>query len=171
MSKRTYEEYIKNGCHPVGYNEPCQSYYFGQVSVDLLLDQIDQLKQQLAEKDKKLLEFKRDRLYFELLLTRLQWLHKKADDYRQEKERFGIADMSLSSVWDVLELKKNDLCEYEEMCALQEGIECVANSKLLGDIEHDLQVKTTRSEDEIFKDIDKIDQQIKELKGEKDAEG
>ena len=47
MSKRTYEEYIKNGCHPVGYNEPCQSYYFGQVSVDLLLDQIDQLKQQL----------------------------------------------------------------------------------------------------------------------------
>lgn len=131
-------------------------------------DQIDQLKQQLAEKDKKLLEFKRDRLYFELLLTRLQWLHKKADDYRQEKERFGIADMSLSSVWDVLELKKNDLCEYEEMCALQEGIECVANSKLLGDIEHDLQVKTTRSEDEIFKDIDKIDLQIKELKGEKE---
>ena len=49
MSKRTYEEYIKNDCHPVGYNEPCQSYYFGQTSVDLLLDKIDQLKQQLAE--------------------------------------------------------------------------------------------------------------------------
>ncbi len=54
MSKRTYEEYIKNGCHPVGYNEPCQSYYFGQISVDLLLDKIDQLKQQLAEKDKEI---------------------------------------------------------------------------------------------------------------------
>lgn len=50
MSKRTYEKYIKNGCHPIGYNEPCQSYYFGQVSVDFLLDQIDQLKQQLEEK-------------------------------------------------------------------------------------------------------------------------
>ena len=58
MSKRTYEEYIKNGCHPVGYNEPCQSYYFGQVSVDWLLDQIDQLKQQLAEKDKEIEDWK-----------------------------------------------------------------------------------------------------------------
>ena len=107
-------------------------------------------------------------MYFELLLTRLQWLHKKANDYRQEKERFGIADMSLSSVWGVLELQKNDLCEYEEMVALQEGIECMANSRLLADIEHDLQVKATRSEDEIFKDIDEIDQQINELKGAKD---
>ena len=56
MSKRTYEEYIKNDCHPVGYNEPCQSYYFAQSSVDLLLDKIDQLKQQLAEKDKEIEE-------------------------------------------------------------------------------------------------------------------
>ena len=54
MSKRTYEEYIKNDCHPVGYNEPCQSYFFGQTSVDLLLDRIDQLKQQLVEKDKEI---------------------------------------------------------------------------------------------------------------------
>lgn len=52
MSKRPYEEYIKNGCHPVGYNEPCQRLIFSQISIDLLLDQIDQLKQQLAEKDK-----------------------------------------------------------------------------------------------------------------------
>lgn len=49
MSKRIYEDYINNGCHPVGYNEPCQSYFFGQTSVDLLLDRIDQLKQQLVE--------------------------------------------------------------------------------------------------------------------------
>ncbi len=54
MSKRTYEEYIKNDCHPVGYNEPCQSYFFGQTSVDLLLDRIDQLKQQLVKKDKEI---------------------------------------------------------------------------------------------------------------------
>lgn len=135
-------------------------------TIKFLQHQLAEKDKQLAKKEKKLLEFKRDRLYFELLLTRLQWLHKKADDYRQEKERFGVADMSLSSVWDVLELKKNDLCEYEEMCALQEGIECIANSKLLADIEHDLQVKATRSEDEIFKDIEQIDHKIKELKGE-----
>lgn len=127
---------------------------------------INDLKTMIKKKDKELLEFKRDRLYFELLLTRLQWLHEKAGDCIQEKERFGVAHMSLYSVWDVLELQKNDLCEYEEMWALQEGIECVAKSELLGDIEHDLQVKATRSENEIFKDIEQINQQIKELKGE-----
>ena len=49
MSKRTYEEYIKNDCHPVGYNEPCQSYFFGQTSVDLLLDRIDKLNLELKD--------------------------------------------------------------------------------------------------------------------------
>ncbi len=60
MSKRTYEEYIENDCHPVGYNEPCQSYLFGQTSVDLLLDRIDQLKQQLEEKDKEIARYKQE---------------------------------------------------------------------------------------------------------------
>lgn len=121
-----------------------------------------QLKQQLEEKDKELLEFKRNKLYFELLITRLQWLHKRADEYKEEKERFGIdEEISLSSVWDVLSLQKNNICEYEEMCELQEGIECIANSRLLKDIEHDLQIKATRKEDEIFKDIEQIDNQIK----------
>ena len=60
MSKRTYEEYIKNGCHPVGYNEPCQRLIFSQISIDLLLDQIDQLKQQLAEKDKEIESLKQE---------------------------------------------------------------------------------------------------------------
>lgn len=59
MGKRTYEEYIKNDCHPVGYNEPCQSYFFGQTSVDLLLDRIDQLKQQLEDLKSKLREANR----------------------------------------------------------------------------------------------------------------
>lgn len=168
MGKRTYQDYIENDCHPTGYNEPCQSYYFGQISVDILLDRIDQLKQQLEEKNKELLEFKKNKLYFELLITRLQWLHKKADEYKEEKERFGIdEEISLSSVWDVLSLQKNNVCEYEEMCELQEGIECIANSQLLKDIEHDLQIKAIRKEDEIFKDIEQIDNQIKELKGEK----
>lgn len=57
MSKRTYKEYIDNNCHPVGYNEPCQSYIFGQTTVDLLLDKIDQFKEELAEKDKELRKY------------------------------------------------------------------------------------------------------------------
>lgn len=131
------------------------------------LEREREYKKQLAYKDMELLKFRKEKLYFELLISRLQWLHKRADDCRLEKERFGVADMSLCSVWDVLELQKNDLCEYEEMCALQEGIECVAKSKLLGDIEHDLQAKTTRNENEIFKDIEQVDQQMKGLKVEK----
>ena len=128
---------------------------------------ITNLKQQLKEKDKELLEFKKNKLYFELLITRLQWLHKRADEYKEEKERFGIdEEISLSSVWDVLSLQKNNICEYEEMCELQEGIECISNSQLLKEIEHDLQIKATRKEDEIFKDIELIDNQINKLKGE-----
>ena len=44
MSNYNYDDYIKNGCHPTGYNEPCESYVFGQSTVDMLLDK-------LAEKD------------------------------------------------------------------------------------------------------------------------
>ena len=151
--------------------ECCHEWWYGSdVKEDLCPNcyyYFKQLKQQLEEKDKELLEFKKNKLYFELLITRLQWLHKKADEYKEEKERFGIdEEISLSSVWDVLSLQKSNICEYEEMCELQEGIECIANSQLLKDIEHDLQIKATRKEDEIFKDIEQIDNQIKELKGE-----
>ena len=48
MSKYTYEDYIKNGCHPTGYNEACESYYFGQSTVDMLLDKIKALESRLA---------------------------------------------------------------------------------------------------------------------------
>ena len=81
MGKRTYEHYIKNGCNPTGYNEACESIIFGQITVDSLLDEIsnlkedlnnseqkclicnkeqenDQLKQQLAKMEKELKEFK-----------------------------------------------------------------------------------------------------------------
>lgn len=134
-------------------------------------EKIKELKQQLEEKDKELLEFKKNKLYFELLITRLQWLHKKADEYKEEKERFGMdEEISLSSVWDVLSLQKNNVCEYEEMCELQEGIECIANSQLLKDIEHDLQIKATRKEDEIFKDIEELDGELQDRLGLENAD-
>ena len=49
MSERTYEDYINNGCNPVGYNEACQRLIFSQISIDLLLDRIDQLNLQLKD--------------------------------------------------------------------------------------------------------------------------
>lgn len=47
MSKYTYEDYIKNDCHPVGFNEACESYYFAQSTVDNLLDRVCSLEEQL----------------------------------------------------------------------------------------------------------------------------
>ena len=124
MSKRTYEEYIKNGCHPVGYNEPCQSYYFGQVSVDWLLDQIDQLKQQLAEKDKEI----------ERLNDANRYIHDLHNNlYREYQNQTQLAIRELEKVKDWL----NEPFD-EDGCF-----------KIGGDL------------------IDFIDQQIKDLRGEK----
>ena len=92
MSKRTYEEYIKNDCHPVGYNEPCQSYYFAQSSVDLLLDKIDQLKQQLAEKDKEIAHL------------------KEKDNYHLRYELAG-ADETITNLKQQLAEKQNTIDE------------------------------------------------------------
>lgn len=44
MDRRTYEEYIKNNCHPTGYNEAVEHYIFSGVTVDLLLDKISELR-------------------------------------------------------------------------------------------------------------------------------
>ncbi len=89
MSKRTYEEYIKNDCHPVGYNEPCQSYFFGQTSVDLLLDRIDQLKQQLVEKDKEIEDLKEWQDWYSMrhksFLKQIEDLTTELETYRPTK--------------------------------------------------------------------------------------
>ena len=110
-------------------------------------------------------EFKKEKLYFDLLFTRLHYIHKQADEFREEKERYGIKDMALDSIWRVFDLQKHDCCEYEEMSELENGIKSIANDELLRDIEHDLQFKPTKTVDEIFEEIQKIDQQIKSLKG------
>ena len=205
MSKRQYDDYIKNGCHPTGYNEAVSQYYFGQNTVDFLLDKLEDKTNEyykektiqsnidfetLKEKIKttpyifiqpkqnskqneisiyiEQLEEKKEKLYFELLFTRLQWIHKKAEECREEKERFGgIEDMALDSVWRVLDLQKHECCEYEEMAELEEGIKTIAEDKLLRDIEHDLGVKVIRTENEIFNDIEFINNQIKQLKEKK----
>lgn len=109
------------------------------------------------------IKLKKQQLYFDLMLTRLQWLHKKANEYKEDKERFGLEDyLPLDSVWRVLDLQKNQCCKYEEMSELEEGIETIAQEELLREIEHNLNFKPTKTEDEIFKEIQKIDNQIKE---------
>ena len=128
---------------------------------------IEELKQSQRELAIENCEFKKEKLYFDLLFTRLQYIHKQADEFREEKERYGIEDMALDSVWRVFDLQKHDCCEYEEMSELENGIENTADDKLLRDIEHDLQFKPTKTVEEIFEEIQKIDQQIKSLKGEK----
>ena len=120
--------------------------------------------EKLEKQNEELTKLKIEKLYFELLFTRLQGIHKKADECREEKERFGgIEDMALDSVWRVFDLQKHECCEYEEMIALDDGIGIIAEDKLLRDIEHDLGFKATRTEKEIFDDINQI-KQLKEGK-------
>lgn len=138
MSKRTYEEYIKNGCHPVGYNEPCQSYYFGQVSVDLLLDQIDQLKQQLAEKDK---EIERLKNLFEL---------NNEVVINQGKEIFDLRVQVLQQKQNQTQLAIQELEKVKEL--VKDKSAWQSPFGLLKIQENDVEQI--------------IDQQIKELKGE-----
>jgi hypothetical protein len=132
-----------------------------------LKEEIKKLKQSQKQLAVENCEFKKEKLYFDLLFTRLHYIHKQADEFREEKERYGIKDMALDSIWRVFDLQKHDCCEYEEMSELETGIESIANDELLRNIEHDLQFKPTRTVDEIFEEIQKIDNQIKELKGEK----
>ena len=120
MSKRTYEEYIKNGCHPVGYNEPCQSYYFGQVSVDWLLDQIDQLKQQLAEKEQKFLEFQEDSIRNEQIYVRE--LAEKDKEIETDRDTWKRAcELACEKLADIYshceyELFGDNVDEYRKYC-------------------------------------------------------
>ena len=44
MSERNYNDYAKANCIPTGYNEAVTQYIFGQSTVDMLLDKIDELE-------------------------------------------------------------------------------------------------------------------------------
>lgn len=53
MSEKTFIDYIENKCNPIGYDEQIQSYTFGQSTVDMLLDKVNDLQSQLVEKEKE----------------------------------------------------------------------------------------------------------------------
>lgn len=141
MSKRTYEEYIKNGCYPVGYNEPCQRLIFSQISIDLLLDQIDQLKQQLAEKDKEI-----ERLNTIIGLSQLQV---------SEKDRLNTS------------VNINSLQYDQTQFAIQELEKVKDTIKHFCDIHSDEYYGVKAQVKGIELDVcESIDYQIRELKGE-----
>lgn len=117
-----------------------------------------ELEKEINKLKEENIKLKKQQLYFDLLLTRLQWLHKKANEYKEEKERFGLEEnLPLDSVWSVLDLQKNKCCEYEEMSELKKGIETIAQEDLLKEIEHNLNFKPTKTEDEIFTKIRELE--------------
>lgn len=145
MSNRTYEDYIKNDCHPVGYNEPCQSYYFAQSSVDLLLNKIDLLKQQLAEKDKEIAHL------------------KEKDNYHLRYELAG-ADETIINLKQQLAEKDIRIEELEGQFAY----ECECNKQLV-ELQKQLEEKQ-KTIDEINKEFVQAVHDWKALCAEKDKE-
>ena len=66
--------------------------------------------------------------------------------------------------------KKHECCEYEELSELENGIQSIAEDDLLRSMEHDLQFKPTRTEDEIFEEIQKINDQLVQMQMEEDVD-
>ena len=95
MSKRTYEEYIKYDCHPVGYNEACQRLIFSQISIDLLLDRIDQLNLQLKD-------------YEDSDSSTMKYLNRQRDENIKLKQQLAEKDKEIES----LKLKNQNLEDY-----------------------------------------------------------
>lgn len=102
--------------------------------------------------------------YMELSFCRMQWLHEAARECSVEKPRFGFEEeFSLSSVWNVLDLQRLGICEYDEMGELEEGIKTCAESFMLHYLEKDFNYDKSLTEDQIWKKIKKLEKEIKEL--------
>jgi hypothetical protein len=72
------------------------------------------------------------------LLSRYSHLHKQADEVRQSTEEYADGTpMEMVSVWEVLSLKKWEMCDYETMNTLQDNIETIEKARLLSELEKD----------------------------------
>ena len=108
--------------------------------------------------------------YMELSFCRMQWLHKVASRSSQEKPRFGFKDeFALCSVWNVLDLQRLGICEYEEMSELEECVKICAESSLLKGLEKDFKYDKSLTEDQIWEKIKKLQEEIKELEEKKNG--
>lgn len=176
MSKRTYEEYIKNDCHPVGYNEPCQSYYFGQTSVDLLLDKIDQLKQQLAEKDKEIAHLKeKDNYHLRYELAgadeTITNLKKQIEEKNKEIESLKVFEKAY--YFNQLQASQEDIQQFQQLANQSavniNHIAITELEKVKEKIDCEMAIReyniSEQTADVCVSIADQIDNQIKELKG------
>lgn len=74
-------------------------------------------------------------------LGRYSHIHKYAETATQDTACYEDGNpIEMTSVWDVLTLKKHGMAEYENMKELQDNIECIAKSFLLSEIEKDMGV-------------------------------
>lgn len=72
------------------------------------------------------------------LLSRYSHLHKQADEVRQSTEEYADGTpREMVSVWEVLSLKKWEMCDYETMSTLQDNIETIEKARLLSELEKD----------------------------------
>jgi hypothetical protein len=68
-------------------------------------------------------------------------LHKNADKARHSTEEYADGtSMEMVSVWEVLSLKKWEMCDYETMNTLEDNIETIAKERLLTELEKDLRL-------------------------------
>ena len=109
MSERTYEDYINNGCHPVGYNEACQRLIFSQISIDLLLDRIDQLNLQLKDHENS-------------DSSTMKYLNKLRDENIKLKHQLAIQELEKVNgilTDTIIEVTQNEF-DLSKLCYLEE---------------------------------------------------
>lgn len=72
------------------------------------------------------------------ILKRYAHLHKYAEKARHSTEEYADGTpMEMVSVWEVLSLKKWEMCDYETMSTLQDNIETIEKARLLSELEKD----------------------------------
>ena len=72
------------------------------------------------------------------ILKRYAHLHKHAEKARHSTEEYADGTpMEMVSVWEVLSLKKWEMCDYETMSTLQDNIETIEKARLLSELEKD----------------------------------
>ena len=159
MSKYTYEEYIKLGCHPTGYNEPCQSYIFGQSTVDVLLTKIINLHAKLSEKEKEIKQLKLDLKMFASVNEFInRYGIEKAREVLLQSEKTKKQDKNSFAVEQLENLKyycERKINEYEYLSTLE-------FEEIYGDSRQSLSAKRLQCS-EISEYIDNKINELKEI--------
>lgn len=110
MGKYTYEDYLKLGCNPVGYNKIVDGYVFGRTSLDLLLDKISDLEAKLSESKEEIKVIDEDRQFKAEMWTRFADKCKELKKQLAESEKKyqdAIANfVNLENARAILQLEK-----------------------------------------------------------------